>query len=267
MKKSNFEEKVSTSFKSLTPDILDKIKSSNEFHVPKKERKYDFSRLFNRRFTYSLTSVFILAIVLFSILSSGTKLDPVVASTVTLDINPSIEITLDSSDNVINITAINTDGDLLIDRNIKFRGLSLDRTIEIIIAKAISRGFIIDSVDGNTILIDVSSNNFDNRTRIEESLESIITQEMRRANKPLNIRRENRDELSKDENIDLETNSRHYKISLAKLHLINRIIDIDSSYKIIDLKDFSIRVLYNILDDLDTNDNNSNDHRNHSGSK
>ena len=31
MKKSNFEERINTSFKAETPDILDKIKSSNQF--------------------------------------------------------------------------------------------------------------------------------------------------------------------------------------------------------------------------------------------
>ncbi len=66
---------------------------------------------------------------------------------VSVDINPSIEITLNDDDEVINISAINNDGELLIDRDINFKGLSLDRTIEIIIAEAIKRGFIVDDTD------------------------------------------------------------------------------------------------------------------------
>ena len=177
MKKSNFEERISTSFKTETPDILDRIKSSDQFYVPEKVKKFDFNRIFNKRLSYSLASVFVLAIVLFSILSSGPSIDSVVASTVTIDINPSIEITLNDNDEVINITAINSDGELLIDRDIKFKGLSLDRTIEIIIAEAMKRGFIVDSIEDNIILIDVSSNKMDIKQRVKQSLEIKITSE------------------------------------------------------------------------------------------
>ena len=250
MNKSKFEERITTSFKSETPDILDKIKSSDQFYVPDKVKKYDFSRFFNKRLSYSLASVFVLAIVLFSVLTSGTSLDPVVASTVTIDINPSIEITLDEDDNVINITAINSDGELLIDRDIKFRGLSLDETIEIIIAEAIVRGFIVDDTEDNIILIDVSSEELDIKARVEQALEVKITSEMAKVARAVQVRRENREDLTEDEVEELKDDASQFRISLAKLHLINQIIDEDDTYTIEDLKDLSVRSLYVILNNL-----------------
>jgi len=250
MRKSNFEERINTSFKAETPDILDKIKSSDQFYIPEKVKKYDFSRFFNKRLSYSLASVFVLAVVLFSMLSSGPGIDSVVASTVTIDINPSIEITLNDNDEVINITAINTDGELLIDRDINFKGLSLDKTIEIIIAEAIKKGFIVDDDEENIILIDVSSNKLEIKERIEQSLEVKISSEMSKVAHAFQIRRENREELSDDEEQDLVDESVKYKLSAAKLYLINKIIDIDDTYTIDILKDKSVRELYNIINTL-----------------
>lgn len=257
MSKSKFEEKITTSFRSETPDILDRIKSSDQFYVPAKEKKFDFGRFFNKRLSYSLASVFVLALVLFSVISSGSSIDPVVASTVTIDINPSIEITLDEGDSVINITAINSDGDLLIDQDINFRGKSLDETIEIIIAEAIARGFIDDEFDENIILIDVTATKEGIKSRVEAALEMKIVQEMAKAIQRVQVRRENRDELTDDQNNELEDISEQFKISPAKLYLINRIILEDDSYTIDTLRNKSVRELYVIINRLFPHEDNS----------
>jgi hypothetical protein len=250
MRKSNLEERINNSFKAETPDILDRIKSSDQFYVPEKDKKFDFNRFFNKRLSYSLASVFVLALVLFSVLSSGPSIDSVVASTVTIDINPSIEITLNDDDEVINIRAINPDGELLIDRNINFKGLSLDKTIEVIIAAAIEKGFIVDDTEDNIILIDVSSTQLEIKERVEAILEVKITAEMTKAAKAIQVRRESRQELTEDEEKELTDKSVQFQLSAAKLFLINKIIVLDDSYTVEALKNTSIRELYNILNTL-----------------
>lgn len=265
MKKSKFEEMITTSFKSETPDILNKIKSSDQFYVPEKVKKYDFSRFFNKRLSYSLASIFVLAIVMFSLLSSGTEVPAVVASTVTIDINPSIQITLDEDDYVINVTAINADGELLIDRDIKFKGLTLERTIEIIIAEALRLGYIVNDSEENIILIDVASSRADIKARVEAALEAKIQSEMDKISRNVQITRENRDELSQDQIDNLKNTAKQYKLSPAKLFLINRIIDADDTYTIEDLKDLSIRELYRVLGELSPEDDNTPGNNDNSG--
>lgn len=257
MKKSNFEEKINRAFKAETPDVLDKIKSSNQFFVPEKKRKYDFKALFNKRLSYSLASMFVLAIVLFSIMSSGNRFDSVVASTITIDINPSIEITLNENDEVINIKAINSDAETLLDHDVKFRGLSLDRAIEILMEKAVEKGYIIDSTEDNIILIDVSSKQAIVRERVEEQLQKRIREEMEKAAKNVQIRLENRQDLSDNQKNDLEKKAIQYRVSVAKLYIINKIIIEDSTYSINTLRDKSVRELYDILTSL-TNSEDSN---------
>ncbi len=249
MNKSKFEEHITTSFKKETPDILDKIKSSDQFFVPDKVKKYDFSRFFSKRLSYSLASIFVLAIVLFSILSSGTESPAIVASTVTIDINPSVEITLDEDDNVINISAINTEGEFLIDHDVKFKGLPLERAIELIIDEAISRGYIVDNIDGNIILINVDSNNETIRARVDAALEAKIKSEMSKRARIVQVIRESKDNLTDDQFEDLKNTATRNKLSPAKLLLIRRIINLDDSYTIDSLKTQSIRNLYRILDE------------------
>ena len=257
MNKSKFEERITTSFKTETPDILDKIKSSEQFFVPDKVKKYDFSRFFNKRLSYSLASIFVLALVVFSILTSGSEVPAVVASTVTLDINPSVQITLDEDDNVINITAINTDGELLIDRDIQFKGLSLDRAIELIIDEAIKRGYIIDGTEGNIILISVDSSNETIRARVDAALEARIKEVMANRARIVEIIRENRDDLTAEEIRELVAIAERNKLTAARLLLINRIIKLDDSYTVENLKDLSVRNLYRILnEELDETEDN-----------
>ena len=250
MKKSKFEEMITTSFKSETPDVLNKIKSSDQFYVPDKVKKYDFSRFFNKRLSYSLASVFVLAIVLFSILSSGTEVPAVVASTVTIDINPSVQITLDEDDHVINVSAINDEGEYLIDRDIKYKGMTLDEAVEIILAEALRLGYINDDSEDNFILIDVASNRADIKARVEAALEAKIQSEMAKLSRQVEITRENRDELTEEQKDDLKNTAEQFRLSPAKLFLINRIIDIDDTYTVASLKDFSIKELYAKLAEL-----------------
>lgn len=257
MNKSKFEEQITSSFKSETPNILDKIKSSDQFYVPDKSKKYDFNRFFNKRLSYSLASVFVLVLIIFSLLTSGTDNPSVVASTVTIDINPSIEITLDDDDNVIDIIALNNDGELLIDRDIKFKGLSLDITIEIIIAEAMKRGFIIDDSEDNLILIDVSSKKANIKARVEAALETKIKKEMAKISKNVKVIKENRDELTEDQIENMKGIAKQHNMSLAKLHLINKIIKTDNTNTIESLKDFSIRILYGLLSELLPEEENS----------
>jgi len=250
MKKSNFEERIASSFKTETPDILNKIKSSDQFFVPDKAKKFEFGKFFNKRLSYSLASIFVLALILFSVLSSGTEVNPVIASTVTIDINPSIRITLDEDDNVINVSAINNDGEFLIDQDVIYRGLTLDKSIEIILAKALELDYIVEDTLDNVILIDVEANEATVKARIEQALEEIIGQEMLKIGNGYEIRKENRDDLTEDEVTNLHENAQQFRVSLAKLHLINRIIEVDDSYTIENLKDESVMKLYQILNEL-----------------
>jgi len=222
MKKDKIEAQIFNALNERTPDVLSAIKNSHEFKIPAKP-KNAFSKLFSfKKLSYSLATVFTLVLLVVLGFSSqpGT---PVVASTITVDINPSIQITLDEDDYVINVTAINADGEEIINNNVKYRGLTLDKTIEIIIESAYRHGYIIETTDENVILISVDSNNLDNRNRLEFKVESKIANEVNRYAPIVRVIKERRTNLTDTEKDQLENVAKENHVSLGKLLLIRKI--------------------------------------------
>lgn len=248
MNKTNLQYKIKESLTEITPDVLENIKKSSQFKVPEKEEKrFMFFESF-KKMSFSLATVFALVLVV-TLIFSSQKVTPVVASTITVDINPSIQITLDEDDNVINVTAINDDGEEII-KNIRFKGLTLDRAIEIIIKKASERGFIVDTTDENVILISVDSKNAEVKARVEAKLEVKIKNEVKKYSAFVRVIKENGGDVSPEQLDKLVEFAKENKITLAKLLRIKKIIVLDESYTISDLKDLSIRELFTIEKNL-----------------
>jgi len=245
MDQQNLKSKILESCNERTPDILSKIKNSSEFRIPVKTKK-SFSDYFSfKRLSYSLATIFILAIVVTLVFTSGPT-TPVIASTITVDINPSVQITLDSDDNVINVTAINADGEEIVNRDVTYRGLSLDDVIEILIEKAYEKGFIIEANDENIILISIDSSNEQVRERLERQLEIKIRNEVNRYAQLVRVIKERNPNIT-DEQIDNFTKiARNNHISLGKLLLIKKIIVLDETRDLEELKELSVKELYQI---------------------
>ena len=258
MEKRDIEFKIKETCDEHSPDVLSKIKNSSEFRIPEKPKR-SFAEYFSlKRLSYSLATIFIVALVVTLVLTSGPS-TPVVASTITLDINPSIQITLDEDDFVINITGLNDDGEAVVSRDVKYRGLTLDRAIEILIEEAHRRGFIVDTTDENVILIKVDSNNEVIRARVEAQLETKIDSEVKKYSQLVRVIKERNPNVTDEQLENLVNIAKENHITVAKLLLIRRIIVLDDRYTVAELKNVSIRGLYlleyNLLNPDEENDN------------
>ncbi len=243
MEKQDMKFRIKEVLDERTPDILNNIKNSSAFKVPIKQKKTLSDYVSFKSLSYSLATVFILAILVTSLMMSGPSA-PVVASTVTLDINPSIEITLDENDFVINVIAINDDGETIISRDIVYKGLTLDQAIEYLIESAHNKGFIVETTEENVILIRVNSDNAEMKARIEAALVIKIHNEVSRYAQLVRVINEKGGDITPDELRDLVEIAQTHRISVAKLLLINKIIEIDDTHTIEELKTESIRNLY-----------------------
>ncbi len=249
MKKEKIEFQIYEALNERTPDVLASIKNSHAFKVPVKTKKAFFSGFSFKSLSYSLATVFTL-VFLVAIVFSSQPGTPVVASTITVDINPSIQITLDENDLVINVTAINSDGEEMLNDDMKFSGLTLDEAIEIIIAAAYEHGYIVETTDENVILISVDSDDLEVRDRLEFQLESTIADEVNRYAPVVRVIKERRTNLTEDETEELTNIAEENEVSLGKLLLIRKIVALDSTRSLEDLKDLPVRELYHIYNDL-----------------
>ena len=85
----------------------------------------------------------------------------VVASTISLDVNPSIEIKMNRHENVLEVNALNEDAKVILG-DMDFKGTRLDVTINALIGSMIRNGYLSDLA--NSILISV-----DNRDAVENA--------------------------------------------------------------------------------------------------
>lgn len=74
------------------------------------------------------------------------------ASVVTIDINPSIELSLNENNKVLSALALNEDASILLS-DLTLKGLSLEEATEILVNEAIETGYIDELSDDNDIIV------------------------------------------------------------------------------------------------------------------
>ena len=97
-----------------------------------------------------------------------------IVSTITLDINPSIEINLNKSNKVVNVIALNEDAKDIIGSDLK--GKTLDETIKLITNNVIEKGYAEKDYVG---IILYSKGNVDNE-KIKENIERIFSDKQKK---------------------------------------------------------------------------------------
>jgi hypothetical protein len=254
MKDKKFKKALQQTFDKQVPDVLEQIKNSSEFRIPPKPKTNHILSIFNIKYSYVLTSVLVIALIIVASVSF-TK-SPVVAATVTLDVNPSIIITLDDNDKVISVEAVNNDGETVIDKNIHYRGLTIEEVVDALITRLQNLGYIVTlSDEANIVLIEVQADDTTIQSRIEERFRSRLDQQLNNFNAPhwvmnaRDIQLNNPDQTNFDNKLIINTYTR------AKLTLVYRIHELDSSYSITDLQNLSVRELYFLFMRLENPDN------------
>jgi hypothetical protein len=130
-------------------DVLSEIVESN------RSRKFNFGWLFAMG----------LALVLFV---SGLQWVNTSASYIAVDINPSIILTTNPWDKVVEVEALNEDAETLL-VNLELIGLQVDEAIELIIAEATEMGYIDLLAEGEVAMVTAY-----NRDRVDEKLSEKI---------------------------------------------------------------------------------------------
>ncbi len=158
MKNDEISRKVKTAFEHAAPDVLDTVISdlaSGDFGKGKLLVMGGQKTVKNsaRRITGVAAAVLILlgGGAGFAVYNNNYK----VASTVSLDVNPSVEIFVNRRSDVLSVNPLNDDGVTIID-NMDFKGSSVDVTVNALIGSMLRNGYLSDLA--NSILISVDDN-------------------------------------------------------------------------------------------------------------
>lgn len=241
---NKFENKVKDAFDN-TPDVLNKIKQSDRFFVPQKEEKRSFLDIFRQKtFRYSFVSAFLL-VILAVFLLNGDSSAQIYASTVTLDVNPQIEITLDENDRVISVIGLNDDGEEFLNQNIDYKRMTLDEVIEILVDRLEERGYIVSTED-NVMLIHVDGVNTEVTERVKLKMEEKMKNRMDQKGIKMEYIKSNDIELTPEQLQQARRLSEKHNINPGRVILIQQIIELDDTKRPRDLKEMTMRQLHNL---------------------
>ncbi|NLV74251.1 MAG: cell wall protein [Chloroflexi bacterium] len=235
MKNSEIEAQVRRAFTRATPDVLDAVLSDCQAQkgrviimpVEKPSNPWVF------RFA-AIAAAFV-----FLFLGAAGYFiynrDNAVASTVSLDVNPSIEITANRKERVLAVRALNEEGRTVIG-DMDLTGSSLDVTVNALIGSMVRNGYLNDLA--NSILVSVDNADPTVGAALEEKL-------AREINKLLANSAFDGAVLSQTvhPSSELRKQAEIYGITLGKAQLIKLIIDKNPNYRFEDLVPLSINQL------------------------
>jgi len=155
MRNDDMQAKLKTAFEHATPDVLGSVLSDIASGNTQNRQILVMGGQKNMKNTVrNLTAVAAAAVLLvggtagFAVYNTNFR----VASTISLDVNPSVEITANKKEDVLAVTALNDDGRKIIG-DMDFSGSSIDVTVNALIGSMLREGYLSDLA--NSILISV----------------------------------------------------------------------------------------------------------------
>jgi ribosome-associated translation inhibitor RaiA len=250
---NDFEKNIKQSLSENTPDVLNKIKQSHRFKIPEAPQKKSIFDVFkSRKFGYSFASAFMLVILAIVFINQPTE--QIYASTVTIDINPQIEITLDEDDKVINVVALNDDGTDIVSNIGEFKRVNINTVLEHLVNELYNEGYL-ENTD-NYMMVYVQGENIEIQERIQQMVEAKVLQEAQKYSRTLQFVRRNNLDYTPEELQQIKEISEEYNIHPGRIILIIEIRELDDSYTVLELKTMSVRelnMLYETLSDQSEN--------------
>lgn len=153
----------------LTPDNYDEIEEKCKNTENERENIISFnSRKNNTRRYLAIAAAFAVVVcAVFAFYSPSNK----IASVIEIDVNPSIEISADKNDKIIEVVPLNQDGVTIID-DMNFKGVDLNIAINALIGSMLKNGFITETQ--NAVLVSVSNESKDKQSQLIQQVSEDI---------------------------------------------------------------------------------------------
>ena len=158
-----------------------------------------------------------------------------VVSTVSLDVNPSVEITTNKNEKVLSVTALNADGEIIIG-DMSLKGSDLDVAVNALIGSMVQNGYINEV--SNSILLSVNGKNSEKSAALREKLVAGINEQLKTDAVEGAVLSQT---IGKDEGV--KALAKEHGISQGKAQLIRQITTQNTQYTFEELVKLSINEL------------------------
>ena len=239
MRNEEINQKISRAFENAAPDVLDTALSE----CGKQERKV-IVLTENRRIQpwVKRLSGIAAAFILLTAVFLGVRFyhdNYKVALTVSLDVNPSIEIQVNQKERVLEVIPHNEDGVAVVG-DMDFSGNDLDITVNALIGSMLRNGYLSDIA--NSILVSVDGTDPTKSTQLQEKLTQEINALLQTDTFSGAVLSQT---ISADEGLRQLADS--YGITVGKAQLVQRIMELSPIYTFEDLAGLSINELNLLL--------------------
>lgn len=162
MTNKEIEARLKRAVSDMTPDVLEKVMSAD---VVKDERMANTMPKNNNKKKFA--GKIIAACAAIAIMLGGAAYfagDGLTESTITIDVNPSVEIITGKSDKVKKVEPLNEDGKIIID-GMDFKDTDVDVTVNALIGSMAQKGYLTD-VNNENVLVSVQNDDAQKAERI-----------------------------------------------------------------------------------------------------
>lgn len=235
LKKALDQIKADDILKQKTAEYVFKTETNmKSFHRVATRRKYP---AYVRRLAVAACA----AVVLCALPIGGYAYYQTPTSYVSVDINPSIELGINSFGKVITVTAFNTDGETVL-AGLSILNANVENAVKQIVKSASQNGFIKD--DGSTFIsVTAETNNEQKAEKLKQDAQTGAEEAVKSENDTATIESSNIALDNRDDAIALG-------ITPGKLNLIQKLQELDPEVKTEDFKDASVSEIQNRYNEL-----------------
>ena len=150
------EKNIKNAIDEMTPDILDDLMGELDSAAVPELPENPMPKRRKRRVWYSSIAVcaatLLIAVGLFNMLHTGDE----VCAFVNLDVNPSVELSINDDNTVVSVSALNEDGEKILD-GMDLKGTEIKVACNALIGSMVKNGYLSDL--SNSVLVSVRSDN------------------------------------------------------------------------------------------------------------
>ena len=243
MNERDLKNKIKASYEEETPNLLDKIEAScaNTLQEPKKiEYKRRPYNAIMSRVVACVACVFLFAmgISLGAFIKKGTNnsiVNTEVDSYVYLDVNPSIELQINSEDEIVSCIAGNEDAEVIL-KGLSLNEVDMDTALTAIVGSMYLNGYL--SLESNSILVSVSSKSDEKKEALLTDITNQINEVFEKTDMQCSIVAQG---LSVDE--ELQKRAEQNNVSVGKMYFVDKMLESDTQRDEKELSKMSIKEL------------------------
>ena len=223
MDKKPLEDRIRDAFTEATPDILsrildsvDSIETVADESLPEEKPRIVITPIFKKILVAAACLVLFVGGLVLGLFFPVGEVVPMAETSIYLDVNPSIELSIDTDGKVIECLAANEDAEVIIG-TLELKGVDMNTALTALIGSMYINGYL--STDSNSILVSIDSTDDSKEDTLLAGVTEKITGVFEKSNMACSIIAQKVEKTK-----DLVDKAKEMGVSVGKMHLVDKMV-------------------------------------------